>query len=236
MIIDKDRWWHPFKSVGDIAIYHVDLIPRLGCEAEALAWLDGEEVSRWQRFQSLAARRRFVLCRAALRAILCRQIDCTNESLAFVTAKYGKPFARVEGKPVATSFNVSHSGKHGLIAVAPSGRLGVDIEERSPRRNLENLIEGVFSSQEKAELKVLDGCQKLLLFFRFWTIKEALVKAHGKGLSLDVSELEIPAGMRHGATKSKCKFTQFPNLTWHVEDISTDEFAAAIAYEAEPRS
>ena len=236
MISYTDCWWYPFKSIGDIAVIHVDLIPDRVREAEALAWLDGEERSRWQRFQSPVAQRRYVLCRAALRAVLCREVGCRNESLAFEAAKHGKPFALVDGKPASISFNVSHSGNHGLIAVAPRGRLGVDVEERAPRRNLDNLIEGVFSPREKAELESLEGCQQLYLFFRFWTIKEALVKAHGKGLSLKVAELEIPEDMRRGATRSIGQFAQIPETSWCMEDIGTSDFAAAVAHEVSPSS
>ncbi|WP_419849931.1 4'-phosphopantetheinyl transferase family protein [Candidatus Poriferisocius sp.] len=234
MITDADSWWHRFKSIGAIAVFHVDLIPDQGREAEAFEWLDEEERSRWERFQSPTAQRRYVLCRAALRAILCRQIGCPNESLAFEAAKHGKPFALVNGLPASVSFNVSHSGSHGLIAVAPRGRLGVDVEEREPRRNLENLIEGVFSPREKAELESLDGFQQLHAFFRFWTIKEALVKAHGKGLSMKVAELEIPDDMRQGTAKSVGQFAQIPGTSWCLEDIGTQEFAAAVAYEVSP--
>jgi len=219
-----------------IAILHVDLRPNAAHEAEALASLDREERLRWQRFQSSVAQRRYVLCRAALRAVLCREVGCPNESLAFEAAKHGKPFALVDGQPASISFNVSHSGNHGLIAVAPRGRLGVDVEERAPRRNLDNLLEGVFSPREKAELESLEGCQQLHAFFRFWTIKEALVKAHGKGLSMKVAELEIPEEMRRGATKCIGQFAQIPETSWCLEDIGTKDFAAAVAHEVNPPS
>ena len=236
MISDTDCWWYPFKSIGDIAVVHVDLIPDQKREAEAFAWLDGEERSRWQRFQSPTAQRRYVLCRAALRAVLCRRIGCPNESLAFEAAKHGKPFALVDGQPASISFNVSHSGNHGLIAVAPGGRLGVDVEERAPRRNLDNLIEGVFSPREKAELGSLEECQQLHVFFRYWTIKEALVKAHGKGLFMKVAELEIPGDMRRGAIRCVGQFSQMPETSWYLEDIGTKDFAAAVAQELSPSS
>ena len=236
MINDTDRWWHPIKSIGEIAVVHVDLTHHQGREDNALACLDGEERSRWQRFLSPVAQRRFVLCRAALRAVLCREVGCPNESLVFEAAKHGKPFALVDGRSASISFNVSHSGNHGLIAVAPRGRLGVDVEERAPRRNLDNLIEGVFSPQEKAELESLEGSQQLHMFFRFWTIKEALVKAHGKGLSMKVAELEIPKEMRQGATRCIGQFAQIPQSTWCLEDIGTSDFAAAVAHEVSPSS
>ncbi len=219
-----------------IAILHVDLRPNADHEAEALASLDGEERLRWQRFQSPSAQRRYALCRAALRAVLCREIGCPNESLAFASATHGKPFALVDGQHASISFNVSHSGNHGLIAVAPKGRLGVDVEERVPRRNLDNLIEGVCSPREKAELESLDGGQQMYAFFRLWTIKEALVKAHGKGLSLEVAELEIPEEMRRGAIRCIGQFAQIPETSWCLEDIGTKDFAAAVAHELSPSS
>jgi len=213
-----------------IAILHVDLKPNADHEAEALASLDGEERLRWQRFQSPSAQRRYVLCRAALRAVLCREIGCPNESLAFASAKHGKPFALVDGQHASISFNVSHSGRHGLIALAPGGRVGVDVEERVPHRNLYELIEAVFGPNEKHELAAANNRDRLHLFFRLWTMKEALSKAHGMGLSLDVSRFEIPHDMRHGATSGCVRFTGMPGA-WRLEDTSADRFAAALAYE-----
>ncbi len=225
--------WRPFENVGDVIVAYVDLLPNAGHEADALAWLNEEERLRWQGFRNPAPQRRFALCRAALRDVLCHYIKCSNEQLAFVTAKHGKPFAAVGGRPVGTSFNVSHSGQHGLVAVAPNGGLGVDIEERSPRRHLQGLIEAVFSPAEQAGFERLGESEKLLLFFRLWTLKEALVKAHGKGLSMDVSQLEIPLAMRRGEKSSTCRFPQIPGTTWHLEEISTDDFAAAVAIEVD---
>ncbi|MYG93374.1 MAG: 4'-phosphopantetheinyl transferase superfamily protein [Acidimicrobiia bacterium] len=219
-----------------ITIIHVDLIPDQGRELEALEWLDSDEHERCERFQSLVARRRYMLCRAALRAAICLQLGCSNEALAFKLNEHGKPFALVGGCVLFESFNVSHSGDHGLIALASRGCLGVDVEERAPRRNLGALIDGVCSAREQAELKSLDDRQRLHAFFRLWTIKEALVKAHGRGLAMQVAELEVPEVMRRGAAKGIGRFAQMPETSWHLEDIGTGEFAAAVAYQATSQS
>ena len=89
-------------------------------------WLDEGEQARWRRYRHDGPRRRFALCRAALRAILRVRLGCRNEELAFGPASHGKPFSVVRGKPANINFNVSHSGEHGLIAVAAEGRLDVD--------------------------------------------------------------------------------------------------------------
>ena len=180
-------------------------------------------------------RHRFTLCRAALRSVLCRELGCSNEHLAFRTSKHGKPYATVCGRSAPISFNVSHGGAHGLIALAPGGQVGIDVEERVPHRNLHELIEAVFGPNEKHELSAANNRDRLHLFFRLWTMKEALSKAHGMGLSLDVSRFEIPQEMRAGATSGSVRIADMPGTGWRLEDISTDRFAAAVAYEGDGR-
>lgn len=197
----------------------------------ALAWLDGTEQQRRDRFLYDSPKRRFTLCRAALRSVLCDQFGCHNQHLAFEASKHGKPYAIVCGRRAPISFNVSHSGAHGLIALARGGRVGIDVEERVPHRSLDELIEAVFSPNERHELAAASNRDRLHLFFRLWTMKEALSKAHGMGLSLDVSRFEIPHDMRHGATSGSVRFAGMPGAGWRLEDISTDRFAAALAYE-----
>ena len=80
--------------------------------------LDDEEKTRWRRFLAVAPRRQFALCRAALRVTLAERLGCSNRRLSFGYGEHGKPFARVDGRRAPVGFNASHSGQHGLIAVA----------------------------------------------------------------------------------------------------------------------
>jgi len=224
-------WWRPFKLVGEATVIHVDLSPNAAREAEALGWLDESEQSRSRRFQFAGPRRRFGLCRAALRAILCRRLGCENGQLAFEESRHGKPFATVGGTPVPDSFNVSHSGDHGLIAFAPAGRLGVDIEERVAHRNLDLLVETVLGEQEQALLARTRGEARTHLFFKLWTMKEALIKAHGMGMALDPSRVQIPSAMLGGTTQSTLQSPEIPGVRWRLDDLSNEQFAAAVAHE-----
>lgn len=226
-----EHWWRPFRKVDDTAVLHVDLTPHARREAAALVQLDEQEQARWRRYQHAGARRRFALCRAALRVMLCDQLGCRNEQLTFGAAKYGKPFALVQGIPASVSFNVTHSGNHGLIAFAPTGRLGVDIEERVRRRDLDRLITTVLSPAEQAELVLARGYHKLHVFFSLWTMKEALIKALGRGFSLDPSRFEIPLDMCRSAKTSIFQFPHLPTIKWRLENLGTEHFAAAIAHE-----
>ena len=227
-------WWSPVGQVAGAAVSHVALSPHPAREAEALSWLDEQERARARRFIGVGPRRGFALCRAALRALLCDELRCGNEQLTFGVSEHGKPFALVQGLPVDISFNVSHSGNHGLIALAPEGRLGIDVEECASHRNLDTLIETVFTPDEQAELALIEGEERPRAFFRLWTVKEALVKAEGTGLSLDPSLFEVPPAMRRGASSAVFAFPRIPSVRWRVESFDGDDFVAAIAHELDP--
>lgn len=230
------RWWRPFRVVAGARIFRVDLAPHAEHEASALTWLDADEQIRSRRFRHAGPRRRFDLCRSALRALLSHELSCNHQQLAFGATKYGKPFAIVDKKPNPISFNLSHSHNHGLIALAPKGRLGVDIEDRVPRDDLDELAKSVLGPDEQRDFAGLRGSQRTHFFFRMWTLKEALIKALGVGFSLDPAEFEVPLAMRRGATTSTFRFPDQPDSLWRVDDLGTDDFAAAIAVEEFPQS
>ncbi|MCY4582826.1 MAG: 4'-phosphopantetheinyl transferase superfamily protein [Chloroflexi bacterium] len=225
-------WWSPFTTTAGVQVVHVALSPAPACEAEAYGWLDQAERDAWHKYLP-RPRRQFTLCRAALRAILCEQSGCRNDQLSFGAGSHGKPFAMAEGACLPLNFNVSHSGRHGLIALSVAGRLGVDIEERIPRRHLEELIAAVMGPEEQAELAVLREPAKLHRFYRLWTLKEALIKALGTGFSTDPSGFQAPPAMRRGGMTGVFSFPHLPSVAWRLEDIGDERFAAALAYELE---
>ena len=199
-----------------------------------MRWLDKQEQARRRRYLYPRPKREFALCRAALRAILCGKLGCGNEALSFDTLTHGKPFALVGGMRAPIGFNVSHGGQYGLIALVAAGRIGVDVEERDARRDLDGIAETVFTPAEQAELALASGERKIQLFFSLWTMKEALIKALGTGFSLNPSRFEIPPGLRRGGRAGVFRFPQNPATGWWLENLGNAEFAAAVAYELAP--
>ncbi len=219
---------------GRVTVVYVDLGPCSSREREALAWLDGSEQARRRRFARSGPRREFTLCRAALRALLCRELDCGNEELSFGASEHGKPFALVGGLPAPVSFNVSHSGRHGLIATAPRGRIGVDVEDRKARRDMDDDIRLLFAPGEQAGLASVEGSSKADLFYSLWTMKEALVKAAGVGLRIDTTSFEIPPAMSLGAPSCHVRLPGAPSIRWRLENLGNRRYAAALAVEDLP--
>ena len=218
-------------AVGGIDVAHVDLRPDPERENEAVAWLDPAERERLDRFRIPRPRREYALCRAALRAGLCERLDCANDDLSFGYHEHGKPFALVRGRAVPASFNVSHSTPHGLIGLAAQGRLGIDVEARRADRDFDGIAGVVFGPQERATVAVAWGEDKIRLFYRLWTLKEAVIKALGTGFSLNPSGFEVPSIMLHGADSGRLRCPRVPADTWQLACLADTRFAAAIAWE-----
>ena len=216
---------------GSAVVIHVNLMPDPKRETAALAWLDEREQARLESFVHPRPRRQFILCRASLRAELCLALDCSNSELSIGISTYGKPHALVGGHPASIAFNVSHSGRHGLIAFSPEGRIGVDVEERSARRDIDDDIRLLFSPDERARLNSTEGHRQLELFWSLWTMKEALLKASGTGMARDTASFTIPSAMSLGSRSTIFRFPDTPSIQWQLERLDSPGFAAALAHE-----
>ncbi len=230
MTVAGERWWNLWRDVDGTTILHVDLAPDDARERRAAALLDEEEAARLGRILSARRRREFVLCRAALRVALAERLGCAARRLSFGYGEHGKPFAEMDGRRADAGFNVSHSGRHGLIALAAHDALGVDLEERVPRQDLDGIGSLVYGPAERRALARADGPEKVHLFYRLWSMKEALIKAVGAGFSLNPSAFEVPEPMLRGGRSGRFRFPHAPSDSWRLLDLGGEGFAAALAY------
>ena len=84
-------------------------------------------------------------------------------------------------------FNISHSGEFVICAISLEGKIGVDIEEIKPILFTE--LKMFFSPKECNEIK--RSADSTISFYRYWTQKEAFLKAIGMGLNIPINEAEI---------------------------------------------
>ena len=230
MTTGGDAWWETWHESGDSRILHVDLRPDREREERAFAILDDHERARWKRFVVDGAQRQYALCRAALRIELCGRLGCSNRALSFGYLEHGKPFAKLNGAASGVSFNVSHSGDHGLIAFAERDGLGVDLELRVPGRDFDGIGSSVYGPRERLALSAAVEGEKMDLFYRLWSLKEALIKALGTGFSLSPNRFEVPRPMLEGERTAVFRFPHLPSDPFWLEDLGESRFSAACAY------
>jgi 4'-phosphopantetheinyl transferase len=145
--------------------------------------LSADECARASRFYFEVDREAFIVGRGALREILGRYLGLKPAAIRFDYSPYGKPSLAAGMGAGAFQFNLSHSHRIALYALARSRRLGVDVELLNERHAGLEIAERFFSPAEAATLRALPIEAQTLGFFNCWTRKEAYIKALGEGLS-----------------------------------------------------
>ena len=166
--------------------WNLDTDPLSGDAGEAL--LSEDEKARSRRLVSSQLRRRFVAGRARLRSLLAEHLGRDPRLLEFVQNEYGKP--RLAQLPAA-HFSLSHSEELAFLAVSDTLEVGADIERIREIDHLD-LARRYFHPNETAVIeRPADPDDRLRTFFHIWTLKEAVVKALGKGLSIPLDTFEV---------------------------------------------
>ncbi|MCG8518629.1 MAG: 4'-phosphopantetheinyl transferase superfamily protein [Pseudomonadales bacterium] len=131
----------------------------------------------------------------------------------------------VSGRPVAAAapagWRLSLSHSHGVVACATAWEqpLGIDLEPLGRHSRWRRVVQRWFSESEQAWLLAE---QDASAFLRCWTLKEAWLKATGRGIAGNLQTLEIDAdGQLHG---------DLSDPDWWAISTTTGGFQLALVY------
>jgi 4'-phosphopantetheinyl transferase len=116
--------------------------------------------------------------------------------------QYGRPY--LAG---LIDFNISHSGDYVLCAIGKEVRLGIDIEKIKPVDFTE--FESLMTAGQWQIIK--NSSDPLKTFFKFWAIKESIIKADGRGLGVPLNEIIINDHFGYYEEE------------WHLRELQFDE-------------
>ncbi len=173
--LDADTVDLRWLALDDIAAAHW---PRLAAQ------LDDTERARAERFHFARDRDAYVAAHALTRALLSLHAPCAPAAWRFTANRHGRPEVIAQGPTPPLRFNLSHT--RGLVAVAVTLErdIGVDVEQVNPPRLTLALAARTFAPAEVAFLRRLPRADLPEALYAFWTLKEAYIKAVGRGLSL----------------------------------------------------
>jgi len=155
--------------------------------ASAVGLLNEEERARMERMRLGIARHEFVVGRGLLRVLAGAATACGAREVTIGVGEHGKP--RVEG----VEFSVAHS--HGLVvlAICREAALGIDVEWVEREIEVLEIARSTFAPGEVKRIEnAAAGAERAQAFFAVWTRKEAIVKAHGQGLTIPLESFEVP--------------------------------------------
>jgi 4'-phosphopantetheinyl transferase len=145
------------------------------------------------------AARRYVVAHGALREILAAHAGVSPDAIRFRyrcavcgSNEHGRPELDAAAHRDAPSFSLSHSQEVAVVAVVAAGshdrggdeqRVGVDVETRRARHNLDRLAIRALDDEELERWRALPPADQLTAFLVAWTAKEAYLKLLGVGLT-----------------------------------------------------
>ncbi|MGJ5675152.1 MAG: 4'-phosphopantetheinyl transferase HetI [Nostochopsis sp.] len=170
----------------DVHIWQIEL-KRPESELQVLqTTLSSDEIARAQRFYFEQHRQRFIAGRGILRRILGRYLGVEPQAVQFTYELRGKPVLADS----RLSFNLSHSEDLALCGVSRNRKIGIDVEHMRSVSDVEALAERFFAPREYEVVRSLPPEQQQQVFFRYWTCKEAYLKAIGVGI-VQLEKVEI---------------------------------------------
>jgi len=136
-----------------------------------LRYLDSSEKEKLNRLASKFLQSQFLAGRILAKSLLSMRLGIAPLSVKIRIHPSGRPINTAK-----MQFSISHS--KGLAAcVAGQKLLGLDLERRLQRRHYISIAEDFFHESEFTRIKREGGVKALQLFYEYWTIKEAYIKA-----------------------------------------------------------
>ncbi len=159
-----------------------------------------DKIKRYRRWQDAQLS---LLGRVLLRKLL-KSEGLNYQELELKYTDYNKPYF----ENCDWNFNISHSGEIVICVLAKNRSIGIDIEL------MKDIDLNDFNSQmtNSEWSKIQYSPNKTKAFYQYWCQKEAVIKAHGKGLSIPLKSFEI-----------EDDFTKIENESFYLTEIHLDE-------------
>lgn len=170
---------------------HDSLLIVVGLSSQAgqpgqMSLLSDKERHRASRLVRLDDRRTFIAAHTLKRLVLAAVTRVSPHALEFYDNAHGKP--HLDGQN-GVYFNLSHT--RGMVAFAYSRVMdvGVDIEFLGP--NIYDRAMAAMTLTPDEILSVERAADPNHAFLLYWTAKEAVMKAEGKGMSMAMRDIHV---------------------------------------------
>lgn len=145
--------------------------------------LSAEEKAALNKIRNTTRRQLKLHTHARLRQEAARRLDLSTDKLVCHTGEHGKPFFYPEN---GLYFSLSYTTDAAVLALSDQP-VGIDLEKIRPHHM--RLSKNLGTPHELSMLRAAPD--DLLLFYSFWTRKEAWVKLTGNGLTVPLTSFDV---------------------------------------------
>jgi phosphopantetheinyl transferase len=185
-----------------------------------LGMLGGEERRRLNALRRERDRILFGMAHVFLRRVLSAYARCHRpEQWCFEREVRGRPAVRADlahGQARGLRFSLSHTD--GLVAVAVSRDwpVGVDVESLQRPLELPSISPALLADAERPWFDELPEVEQRTAFLNLWTMKEALLKAHGVGIADGLNHIALVNSLSDPRAVLVRAAWAAAEETWHV--------------------
>lgn len=201
--------------------------------AEHLPLLSPSERARYDRYLRDSDRDLFLAAHVFTRHTLSRYGAISPAAWAFDTNEFGRPEITNPDAPPGLRFNLSHT--EGMVAMLVHDTVdgGVDVERLGAVGDPLSMSKTVFAAAERRDYLAVDERDQEQRFYTLWTLKEAFIKATGKGLAIPLKSFAF-TGIDGPEIAVVCATGIEPEpAAWHFTVRQpAPEFLIATAYRA----
>ena len=175
-----------------------DWIPNKNQWIKAMKCIQVEERERIRKFRYRKDAKSSIVGRLLLRLWASSVFNIPSNQFEFTRTDRGRPKLKL-ALDQGWDFNVSHAGNFTvLVAQTSVESIGVDVMSLSDKRfersdekiqEFFRIMNKQFTQSEWDQIKSSEN--QLATFFRFWTLKESFIKAHGDGLAWNLQRLKF---------------------------------------------
>jgi 4'-phosphopantetheinyl transferase len=181
----------PDLEDNEVQVWRIQSSGTTGLTDQLPPLLSGEEQIHLKRLKNSQVRDHFIIGRTCLRILLGNIQKVDPRNVTITTATHGKPETPLLGEHTIF-FNLAHSRDTILIALGRQGPVGVDLEHVDRSTDIMEVAEANFTKQESGSLAAIADTElRRRTFFHYWTRKEAVGKADGRGLLLPLASFDV---------------------------------------------
>ena len=183
---DSDIKIEPKSSFGEAEVYFTQTKDIRSRYPELKNYITKWEQLRADKFYFDEDRETYIACHALLRLILSKKLNKNPLEISFIYERNAKP--GLMGNPLY--FNITHTREAFAFAISWYYYVGMDLENSNRTIDFASVIESFFSKKE-SEFILESKDDSSDRFFLIWTRKEALLKAIGTGIMIDLAQIDV---------------------------------------------
>jgi 4'-phosphopantetheinyl transferase len=226
----------PLRS-GTVHLWFLDrAVP---ADARWMEVLDVDEQKRALAFRTVVQREAFIAAHALVRTALSAYAGCPPAAWRFDIAPLGRPSV-VDGG-TRLRFSLTHAGSHAAVAISADHDLGLDLEFVRLDRDPLPLARRFFSASEAEWLTLLPDRDRPGAFTALWTVKEAVLKGRGCGLTEPLHSVTVEVDARGRPSRVHAPDGPWTVRAWSPEPglsaalaVATDQGVTVTTFRAAP--